>query len=124
MALYQGTTLSRAATSLKNDQGFRVCISKTLGPKSLRENSALSPAGTSESSPGRRHGLGKRDREVPLSTVEYSFPVFIRPSRDCPACLSLPRTTSWATFSRPCGTKCRVLTQTLKAVPFCAVSFG
>jgi hypothetical protein len=34
--------------------------------------------------------------------------------RDCSIAHSQPRTTSWATFKRPYGTKCRVLTQTLK----------
>jgi hypothetical protein len=47
-----------------------------------------------------------RHSASPEGTAENLDPVFSRPSRDFRACLSLPRTMSWATFTRPYGTKC------------------
>jgi hypothetical protein len=43
-------------------------------------------------------------RSVPKGRLKTRR-VFSRPLRDCPPCLSLPRTTSWANFRRPYGTK-------------------
>jgi hypothetical protein len=51
-----------------------------------------------------------QSREGRLNTGAKFWAV---PGGTRPASLRLPRTTSWATFSRPFGTQCGVLTQTL-----------
>jgi hypothetical protein len=76
---------------------------------SLRENSALSPVGTFESSPGLSPGLGMRHGAVPKGRLKIRT-----------WCSAVPRGTveldyhylglsSWATFRRPYGTKCCAL---------------
>jgi hypothetical protein len=104
MLCYQGTTL---VGRTGRQQRSRL--------KSLRENSALSPEGTAESSPGRQSWVDVTKTEpVPSGTTEI-LSSSVQSSLTGPIGIvsDFPGLTSWAALSRPFGTQCRVLTQTL-----------
>jgi hypothetical protein len=74
-----------------------------------RENPfPTSPAGTAELSPGRSPGLDLQGRQVPQGRLKIGRDAILenlQPSlRDSIMLPDVPRTTSWAKFSRPSGT--------------------
>jgi hypothetical protein len=88
----------------------------------LRENSALSPVGTSESSPGRSPGFGINHQVVPKGRLKPRLRCSAVPRGTVHLAYHYPGLSSWATFRRPYGTKLdSILARTMKAVPFNAL---
>ena len=122
VALYQGTTsvvLPKAKTGGASPCHRKIRTKflwkKPQGLKSLRENSVLSPVGTSESSPGRSPGLGMRHRAVPKGRLKIRTRCSAVPRGTVDLAYNYPGLRPGLLSARPYGTNWEsvLLTQTL-----------
>jgi hypothetical protein len=88
------TSVQRKSDSFRKD-----------GLEGLRENSALSPVGTSESSPGRSPGLGMRHRAVPQGRLKTRLLRSAVPRGTVYLVYRYPCLRPGLLSARPCGTQ-------------------